>query len=100
MWADSTVSGGGSILPGADADQPESVRYRYASCARELTCGFTSARATPKPSVARLHQAQGLHISPFSWNRDPNFRYNAGTTNMLSKVEVTKPQRITIAIGV
>ena len=31
---------------------------------------------------------------------DPNFKYSAGTTNMLSNVDVARPQRITIAIGV
>ena len=32
--------------------------------------------------------------------RLPNRRYNAGTTNIFSAVDVNRPQRITIAIGV
>ena len=41
-----------------------------------------------------------LPISSAAAAARPYFRYNVGTTNMFSSVEVVSPHRITIAIGV
>lgn len=63
---------------------------------------LTIAPELPKPYALESSQVVGgrRYEAVVSPGTDPNLKYSVGTTNILSSVDVARPQRMTMAIGV